>query len=299
MKVFILILLFGVLLPLSEQSFIWNDSSKTQDKDKVYGTPGSRFIVNIVEYQFINNTYEKTPSKFRCIGTLVSENHVITTASCVDVPIGSHIGVQFETVKEETNELGYSLTFDTTTVIKHQNYNPKDKETNNIALITFNSFQISTDPPLYSIFKPRMIGQIPKVAGYCQIVGRNVHLSKPANDTIFIIGSESCYGIGGKQAFCSILDSKDEDVCKVIQGAPVICKVNEISGFVLSETKSCIETNGKFQLRYHSLENFKGWLNYWKDGPITTTPKANSATFGKLSFVLLILMLFGNLLMNN
>jgi hypothetical protein len=106
MKVFTLFLI-GVLIHLSESSFVWFDSSKPSNpKPKEYAATGSRFIVNIVEYQFINNTHEKSANKFRCIGTLVSENHVVTTANCVTVPIGTHIGVQFETIREDTNEIG-------------------------------------------------------------------------------------------------------------------------------------------------------------------------------------------------
>jgi hypothetical protein len=110
MKVFCLFLV-GVVIHLSEQSFLWIDPSKPKEPIKTQlltaeAAKGNRFIVNIVEYSYINNTMVKTPNKFRCIGTLVSENFVLTTANCVKTQIGTHIGVQFETMRDDTNEIG-------------------------------------------------------------------------------------------------------------------------------------------------------------------------------------------------
>jgi hypothetical protein len=137
---------------------------------------------------------------------------------------------------------------------------------------------------------------IPKVADTCTVIGRNVHLAKPLTDSVFIIGPSSCYGYGGRQAYCSMVDDKNNDVCKVIQGAPVICKDNEIAGFVLRESNSCMESNGRVQLRYHSIDDFRSWMNYWMVGPSTTTAKPNSAGFTRLSFGLVFVMILGYVL---
>lgn len=131
------------------------------------------------------------------------------------------------------------------------------------------------------------LGSIPTIADHCTIYGRDVHLANPPSDNVFVIGPTSCYGVGGKQASCSIFDNKDVDACKSIQGAPLICKDNEISGFVLSETRSC--TGGSsIQLRYHNVGDFKSWLNYYMVGP-TTTVKPNFATSLKLPTLTILL----------
>ena len=91
-------------------------------------------------------------------------------------------------------------------------------------------------------------------------------------------------GGGGKQAYCSIFDDSNIDACKVLQGAPLICKDNEIAGIVLGGKDMCVKTGTKVQLRYHSVSDFEHFLKYYSVGP-TTTPKPapNSAAMYKFS----------------
>lgn len=94
-----ILLFFGALLSLSDQSFVWFDSSKNEK-----AAPSSRFIVNVVEYSFVNNTEVKTSHKFRCLGILVASDYILTTASCAKTDIGIHIGIQFPSTSENVNE---------------------------------------------------------------------------------------------------------------------------------------------------------------------------------------------------
>lgn len=157
---------------------------------------------------------------------------------------------------------------------------------------------ITTNPPLFSIFKSRAFGNIPKVADVCYIIGRNVHLSSPPQDNVFVIGPESCYGKGGNQAYCTIIEDPDQNVCKVLQGAPLICKDNEIAGIVLGGPKMCIQSGSRYQIRYHSVGDFSKFLKYYSEGPTTTPkPKKNSATIYKFSLsssVIIFIWLFIN-----
>ncbi|CAG9804843.1 unnamed protein product [Chironomus riparius] len=280
-------LIITISVYLTDQSFLY--SPKSQQKVSTSNT--NRFIVNIVEYSIVNGS--KTAGKFRCLGTLILEDFVVTTASCVARNEETQIGIQFETIKESANDIGYSITFDETTVWMHENYKITDNETNNIALIKFDPLSITTSPPLFSIFKPKALGMLPKVADNCTIVGRNVHLSSPSLDEVFIIGPSSCYGSGGKQAYCSIFDDSNVDACKVVQGAPLICNDHEVAGIVLGGKNMCIKSGSKVQLRYHSVGDFKNFLNYYSLGPATTTtqkPEPSSASIYKVSISAFIMV---------
>jgi hypothetical protein len=129
---------------------------------------------------------------------------------------------------------------------------------------------------------------LPKTANNCTVIGRNVNHTNPLTHTVSIIGPRSCYGYGGRQAYCSMVKDKNDDVCKVAEGAPVICKDNEIAGFVLKQSSSCMKRNGKVHLRYHSIDDFRSWIN---NLTVETSAETNSAGFTKLSFGLMILMI--------
>lgn len=139
------------------------------------------------------------------------------------------------------------------------------------------------------------MGSIPRVADYCSVIGRNVHLSNPPNDKVFVIGPSSCFGQGGKQPFCTILDDPNDDICKSLQGAPLLCKNNEVSGIVLGEDRSCVKMNGgKVQLRYHSIGDFRKWLDYHLVGPTT---QSKSAMTNILSVKMIVLVLLSYIVM--
>jgi len=105
-------------------------------------------------------------------------------------------------------------------------------------------------------------------------------------DEVFVIGPSSCYGSNGKQAYCSVFNNSNIDVCKVLQGAPLICKNDEVAGIVLGGKDMCVKVGTKVQLRYHSVGDFSNFLNYYSLGPATTTtqkPEPNSASIYKVS----------------
>jgi hypothetical protein len=124
-------------------------------------------------------------------------------------------------------------------------------------------------------------------------VGRNVHLSSPPMDKVFVIGPHSCYGGNGKQAYCSVFDDPNIDVCKVLQGAPLICNNNELAGLVLGGKDMCVKVGTKVQLRYHSLGDFSNFLYYYSVGPTTTStekPEPSSASIYKVSISAFIMV---------
>lgn len=124
-------------------------------------------------------------------------------------------------------------------------------------------------------------------------MGRNVHLSSPSVDNVFVIGPSSCYGGGGKQAYCTIFDNSNIDACKVLQGAPLICKDDEVAGIVLGGKDMCVKTGTKVQLRYHSVGDFSAFLKYYSVGPTTTTtqePEPSSASMYKVSISAFIMI---------
>ncbi|XP_070500189.1 snake venom serine protease KN13-like [Chironomus tepperi] len=282
------VLILTISVYMTDQSFLYSP----KNLPKVNTSNTNRFIVNIVEYSFVNGT--KTAGKFRCLGTLILKDFVLTTASCVARPDDVQIGIQFETIKENDNEVGYSITFDETTVWMHDRYHISNNETNNVALIKFDPLSITTSPPLFSIFKPKALGSIPKIADDCYIVGRNVHLASPSLDHVFVIGPSSCYGSPGNQAYCTIFNNTDADACKVLQGAPLICGDDKIAGIVLGGKDMCVKTGTKAQLRYHSVGDFSKFLNYYSVGPATTTtqePTPSAASMYKVSISAFIMVL--------
>jgi hypothetical protein len=104
-RIFLIVLLIHLTVSYS-LIFVWFNKSKFSNSEpKENAATGSAFTVNIVGFQLINNSHEKSANRFLCIGTLVSENYVVTTANCVTVPIGTHIGVQFDTNRGDTNEI--------------------------------------------------------------------------------------------------------------------------------------------------------------------------------------------------
>lgn len=96
-------LILTIFVYLTDQSFLYSP----KNQQKVSTSNANRFIVNIVEYSYVNGT--KTAGKFRCLGTLILEDFVLTTASCVARPENIEIGIQFETIKESANDVGCKL----------------------------------------------------------------------------------------------------------------------------------------------------------------------------------------------
>jgi secreted trypsin-like serine protease len=96
---FLITLILAATFTFSQQSFIFNsDVNSTAKQTSEQAT--NRFIVNIVEYSFVNGTSNiKTAHKFRCLGLLIDTQYVLTTAECVHQQSNHsvHIGVQFTT----------------------------------------------------------------------------------------------------------------------------------------------------------------------------------------------------------
>lgn len=142
------------------------------------------------------------------------------------------------------------------------------------------------DPPIFEDFQPIERSSLPTL-DFCSVIGNDVHLSPPSTDRVLINGPGCC---GTNQAFCSVFETANHNVCESNHGAPVICN-GKFSGFVLQLNKTCMASSGRTLIKYHSVDSFRDWINYYVEDMLTTTPPAPtpaSASLIKLSFSLLI-----------
>lgn len=124
---------------------------------------------------------------------------------------------------------------------------------------------------------------------FCSVLGRLTHLSKPPEEKVLVNGPGCC---GTSQAYCTVFPDKNHDSCNSHHGAPVICD-NLFAGFLITKSTACVEVTGKTMIRYHSVGDYKKWIDYYvnnlhTDGPPTTP---SSATSMKLSISLVTFLI--------
>lgn len=84
---------------------------QTAMENEIGNTVAPGFIVNIVAYPSANISAAVT----RCLGTIITDRHVLTTSSCVTVDSSSSIGVKYQTAQG-------TRTVNAANVFTHPNY---------------------------------------------------------------------------------------------------------------------------------------------------------------------------------
>lgn len=202
----------------------------------------ARFIVALASYT--------PPSMLMtglCSGTVISARHVLAPASCARVPSPLRIAIR--------HALGSGATFVSTEhVFIHPRYVEGTVGINNVAVIRIVG-TFDTD-----LIPPRILGGL-STNSTCNLRG----WGGPTNSfypvvPIGVFAPEFCYG-SLPQAFCSTFDLPQELPCSAFLGSPVICgHEGRVDGFVLSDNMFCDNVWGRNMLQFHSVEEFRDWI---------------------------------------
>lgn len=132
----------------------------------------------------------------------------------------------------------------------------REKKLNQIVLQTQSNFRSNQ-------VVPRILGSIegPWNGVACQLVGwggGDVYSSR--RDVIGVYRPDLCDS-SLPEVFCSTFPIASTESCSAILGAPLICE-NEstISGFLLNDRNCEVNSNGRNQLNFHSVDQYKKWI---------------------------------------
>jgi V8-like Glu-specific endopeptidase len=216
----------------------------------------TRFSVDVLH--FTTSLNEGTP---RCIGTIISENKVLTTASCVLVESGTNIGVRtFSGITQ--NRLKAKSVF------VHPKYLKNRSDSVNVAVIEI-AEQFS------DLFQILPLGNL-QTNSTCRLYGWSGYFSVIKQDLVTVYGSKYCDS-NSPEIYCSKFSSSTEIACKSQLGAPIVCgNETNISGFVINNG-SCNQN----RLNFLSVDDLKDFIN----DPENYT---DSATLQKVSIVFIL-----------
>lgn len=202
----------------------------------------ARFIVSLFSYTPPSNVMTG-----RCFGTVISDRHVLAPASCARVPAPLRIAVRHAS--------GATATFVSTEhVFIHPRYVEGVVGINNVAVIRIvGTFDTELIPP-------RILGGL-STNSTCTLRGwGGPDVIFPLVAPIGVFAPEFCYG-SMPQAFCSTFDTAHQFPCSSRLGAPIICgPEGRLDGFVITENQYCNNFWGRNMLHYHSVEEFRDWI---------------------------------------
>ncbi|XP_037034422.1 uncharacterized protein LOC119073217 [Bradysia coprophila] len=212
----------------------------------------SRFIVQLGHFTqpFLNQTV------IRCAGTLISETHILCTASCVIVQSPAEIAVNIKvvTLVPEGGNTSSSTLVPATGVFIHPFYD-HNQYANNAAIVTTNVLRLN--PHLG--FAPRSLGSL-STSTPCNLFGWGGELLDPRRDAVMVTGPVAC-DPNYPQSYCTVFDSVSHSTCDAMQGSPLTCGNDDITvaGFVTTDG-GCSTDTGRTMLNYHSIRDFRDWI---------------------------------------
>lgn len=62
------------------------------------------------------------------------------------------------------------------------------------------------------------------------------------------------------QLYCTLIDSSFNPSCSAILGSPITCGNEEILDGFLLNNRTCTSTGGIISLNYHSISDFREWI---------------------------------------
>ncbi|XP_037041916.1 uncharacterized protein LOC119078468 [Bradysia coprophila] len=219
----------NVLLVIGLLALIRNVTVNGQD-------PIERFIVTIGH---VNNRELSE----KCVGTLISEQHILCTATCVSVRPPTQIAIIIPPVSETT-----------TRIVIHPFYE-NNHYSNNAALVMTTTFR--SNPHLG--FVPRQLGGYLSTTNSCSLFGWGGRVIDARRDEVFIESPVDC-NVNYPQSYCSNFDSVAHLTCSALEASPVTCGNDMIvSGFV--STDGCSpHGDDSARLNYHSVSDFQDWI---------------------------------------
>lgn len=111
----------------------------------------SNFVANVMELLDVNII---GTARFRCIGTIISERHLLTTASCVSIPTGSVQGIG---VEADWAERGF-MTVQAEEIFIHPDFIETQTRIANVAVIKVSEFNFAKRFKKVFKFVPRITG---------------------------------------------------------------------------------------------------------------------------------------------
>lgn len=212
-------------------------------KDNFVDDSTARFVVNVASYE--------PPSmspRYRCAGIVISSRHVIAPASCAQVEYPLRIAIQ--------HAFGVGLAnANTEHVFIHPRYVAGVIGINNIAVIRIVGMFDS------ELIPPRSLGGLIGNST-CNLHGWSGPLGNNLRRQVGVFAPQFCYG-SLPQAFCSTFNTHNQMECTSTWGAPIICNVDgRIDGFVITGNLYCDQVWGRHMLSYHSVEEFRDWIEY-------------------------------------
>lgn len=202
------------------------------------------FVVHVVSYV----TSVNASTIIRCAGTVISDRHVLAPASCVDVPASQKIGIIHALIS------GWRAT-ETDQVIIHPRYVRGTIGINNVAVVRLWDHLFNPIP-----VPPRSLGAL-RTNSTCNLHGWSGAWTNFRRDPIAVFAPQFCYG-SLPQAFCATFDSVNHVTCTANLGSPVICgHEGRVDGFMITESFNCDRVWGRTMQSYHSVEEFRDWIN--------------------------------------
>lgn len=230
-----------------------------------------QFQVNVVDYTGEN--IEST-QKFRCYGTIISSQHVLTTANCAAAPASGNIGIL---AHHSMGTLNFTYAYAVEKVSLHPNYETGHNKRNNLAVI-----KLSGDNEFNTThFTKLSYGSIPNNTLNCSL------WSDPETEINIIISPPNLCGDSAHptpNAFCSFFEAINDPACAANLGSAVICGDSHvINGLVVGTTTACDPKDTKFIKSYHSVGDYKDWIE-------KAVNSAVIAKFSTLFFAFMALM---------
>lgn len=136
-----------------------------------------------------------------------------------------------------------------------------------------------------SNFQPRTFGNIPQNSS-CILFGWGQADANPRREAINVFSPRFC-NPNLQQAFCSRFDdNQPPGTCTAILGSPLTCGDESIvRGFLVGSNGECERRDNLFELNFHSIDEFQGWINQ-----VSGSQKA-----GKFSFIFVLSAIFVSL----
>ena len=243
---------------------LWFDEVLRADSNDRHES--SQFIVNVMEF----NPRVGASERFRCVGTLITQHHVLTMASCVQATSNFQfvIGVQ-----ANWQNIGRSVV-EPEAISIHPNFEAAQMFTANVAVIRVrqtcliigqllitNFFQNGLRVMHRNLMIPRTLGSLPTNnatdGNLCQVVGWGNTPESSRQDVVAVYRPQLCQG-NLPQVFCSIIDTESSETETALQGSPVVCgDGSAVAGFVLGTRVLVGNLNA---LDFHSVGDFRGWI---------------------------------------
>ncbi|CRL03809.1 CLUMA_CG016402, isoform A [Clunio marinus] len=205
----------------------------------------NRFLVNVVEMDAVTLA---NPS-MRCIGTVLSSRHILTTATCLlAVPRNRILGIEAQ----------FAVTNSSIHFINRTTRHPDFMNSNrNVEALTSPRNDIAIleiDNPLNTtIFRPQSIGAL-ETERSCSLFALNTAAANPGAIVVAINRPSTCV-YDNNQVFCSIILSV-EQCLQVRPGSPVTCGQSGFIGGIV--VNNCSHQN--LIIQYHNVGQFRNWI---------------------------------------